>query len=183
MFQVPFLCTVTQIQIENITVTLTYIAAANFKILNNELDCCNTEQQIENLQIFHYKLCKFCKRIERSFGLNVTISVFTVLTQLLLMTFFETTLNIRPIKRNLMMDLYLVLNILYALVNIARIAVICKGCDLIHDQYKETGLKLEILSLICERGCADFTAQVQILKFRFAGCNLFYITMELVTEV
>lgn len=179
----PFLCTVTQIQIENITVTLTYIAAAQFENLNNEIESSNKKQDIKKLQLFHFNLSKFCKLIEKSFGLNVTISVFTILTQLLLMTFFETTLNIKPIKRNLMMDLYLVLNILYAIVNLARVAVICKGCDLIYDKYKETISKLEKLSFICEEECEQFTTQVQILKFRFTGCNLFYISMELVTEV
>lgn len=155
--------------------------------IENSLKSTNIDDsKVEKLQKFHQILHGFCCQIEKSFGLNITISVFTVLTQLLLMTFFETTLNIRPLKRNLMMDLYLALNITYAAVNLARIAVICKGCDLIRSGYKDTNLKLQHLacsSTVLNRKLESFSAHVQLLQFRFTGCSLFTISMELVTEV
>lgn len=80
------------------------------------------------------------------------------------------------------MDLYLALNVLYAIVNLARVAAICRGCDLVHKQYKETSQRLEKL-INSELDMGLFASQVQLLKFRFSGCNLFAIGMELITEV
>lgn len=182
LFQVQFLCTVTQIQIENLSITLTYIAAKEFKILNDRLVHLKSQNILDVLQKYHFLLFNFCKQIEKSFGLNITISVFTVLSQLLLMTFFETTLNIRPLKRNLMMDLYLVLNVLYAIMNLSRIATICRGCDLIRKECTDTGLKIEKL-FRTNLSLKNFVSQVHLLRFRLTGCNLFIISMELTVEV
>lgn len=182
LFQIQYLCTISQIQIENLTVTLTYIAAKELKILNKKLKSKPSRIQLKKLQKFHFFICSFCKQIEQSFNSNITISVFTVLTQLFLMTYFETTLNIRPIKRNILMDLYLVLNTLYAIVNLSRVAVICRGCDLVHYEYTETALQLGQL-INSKLPIEEFSSQVQILRFRFTGCGLFRISMELVTEV
>lgn len=83
MYQVllPYMTTITQIEIENTKITLFYLPAASFAELNNHLEKrCNelTRKYLKKLQNFHNFVCYFCKNIHAVYNINITISVFGI---------------------------------------------------------------------------------------------------------
>lgn len=127
----PYICTISEIELENFVANMLYITASCLKTINKQLESYNednrklTKNNLIELQKFHNFICDYSKYIQTAFGATIGISVFSILSQLLLIAYFEITLNIRPIKRNWKMDLYLTVNIVYSVLNIVRVGIVC----------------------------------------------------------
>lgn len=144
----PFLAMLVQIDLENTAITLLFVATACFGTISQRLEIlqgprtrnkqCGIKNAIRKIQVYFDKITELCSAIQNAYCALISVSIFSVLAQLLLIAYFETTLNIKPIKRNLLINLYLTANIVFVIIDVMRMTFVCYSSNSTNTQVRKT---------------------------------------------